>query len=308
MKKSLIYLSAVFVCCIFLTGCSEEKPETNQNTSFKEDTQAATDGTLTYSNLVGERVQNEVEKVLLSADISEKHVENLLLWINDFNECMKDCESYELVDEFVTREIPVVDYGEYPPMSTMWFKTNHRDYGDILCRIAAFELMQETLSVGNSIAREKWECYQDTQWLYSDWDAISGNPLIQYDDNDQSKYFTLFNPVMITPDCSADEMYSAISGEWKNREISFADSRASLITIWIQYENQTAAAHAGVLVESDEGLLFIEKTNPQAPWQATKFFSTDQVKKYMYESIHIEDVRYHDETGTYLVMQNDKKM
>lgn len=81
----------------------------------------------------------------------------------------------------------------------------------------------------------------------------------------------------------------------------------SLITIWLQDGNQTAAAHAAVLIQNGNSLLLFEKTNPQAPYQASKF-SIAQVKQYMYEAIHIEDLRYNTETGTYIVMQNDKQL
>ena len=81
---------------------------------------------------------------------------------------------------------------------------------------------------------------------------------------------------------------------------------ASLITIWTQYEDQTAAAHAAVLIRDENNCLLVEKTNPQSPYQATKFSTMTQVRQYMYESIHIEDARYDMETGTYIVMENDR--
>ena len=49
----------------------------------------------------------------------------------------------------------------------------------------------------------------------------------------------------------------------------------------------------------------MEKTNPQSPYQATKFSTLEQVRQYMYESIHQEDLRYGDETGTLIVLRND---
>ena len=47
-----------------------------------------------------------------------------------------------------------VDYGEYPPMSTQWFKHNNRNYHDVLCRIVAYELNQDNISIDNVIAEE----------------------------------------------------------------------------------------------------------------------------------------------------------
>ena len=169
-------------------------------------------------------------------------------------------------------------------------------------------LMQDQITAKALIEEELWECRQDTQWLCSDNDAISNNPLIDFDQKQQSLYYTVYNPVTITPGCPAEEMATCISEEWQRRGISFAEGRVSLITIWTQYEAQTAVAHAAVLVQDGDAYLLLEKTNPQSPYQATRFSTVEQVKQYMYESIHIEDVRYDMETGTYIVMENDRML
>ena len=74
------------------------------------------------------------------------------------------------------------------------------------------------------------------------------------------------------------------------------------------FADHDLAAHAAVLVQDGDAYLLLEKTNPQSPYQATRFSTVEQVKQYMYESIHIEDVRYDMETGTYIVMENDRML
>ncbi len=310
MRKNISGLLLVIAATVSAIACGENSGvpgsvgiETESTTDAEQYFQ---DGTLTYTNLVGEDVQNEVGEILRSAGISQEHVGEMFQWVDDFNQCMGKCETFHLVDGFLTENIAIVDYGEYYPMSTAWFKTNKRDYGDVLCRIAAFQLVQDHITVKNFLNEDLWEGYHDTQWLYSDYDAISSNPLIDFDKEQQNQYFTLFNPVVITPGCSEDEMFQSISEEWQKRGISFAEGKVSLITIWTQYENQTAAAHAAVLVQNGGSYLLVEKTNPQSPYQATMFSTISQVRQYMYESIHIEDVRYDMETGTYIVMENDR--
>lgn len=292
-----------------MAGCTTvPDEETGRETADESGTvseQIAADGVLTYTNLLGKQVQDDIEEILLSAGIPQNRIEKVFEWIRDFNQCMSGCESYELADEFITVHAPVVDYGDYGPMSRMWFKTNQRDYGDVLCRIAAFQLLQDSIAVGNVIGRDEWECFADTQWLYSDWDAISGHPLIDFSDDEQSKYFTLFNPVVIKEGCSPTEMYNGIVDAWEKRAVVFDKSQASLITVWTQEGNKTAVAHAAVLVEYADGLLLFEKTNPQSPYQVTKLSSIDQVKQYMYDSIYMEAVRYGYEVGPYVVMQNN---
>lgn len=310
MRKYIRILLLVMIVSVSALACGEntvvpDSAETEMEPAADTD-QIYQDGTLTYTNLVGEAVQNEVGESLVSAGIPQKYVDKMFQWVDDFNQCMDKCETFHLVDEFLTEQITVVDYGEYYPMSTAWFKTNRRDYGDVLCRIAAFWLMQDRITIDHLLNEDLWECYQDTQWLYSDHDAITGNPLIDFDKEQQERYFTLFNPVAIMRDCPEDEMYQSICDEWQKRGISFEEGKASLITIWTQYEDQTAAAHAAVLIRDGNNCLLVEKTNPQSPYQATKFSTLTQVRQYMYESIHIEDARYDMETGTYIVMENDR--
>ncbi len=307
--KKFIQLVLIIILVLSLAACG--KTEISQNSSSIVTTSKSTgevykDGTLTYTNLVGEQVQQEVRDTLISSGVSKDSIEKLFIWVNDFNQCMKDCESFNLVDTWTTSTIPAVDYGEYSPMSNMWYKHNKRNFSDVLCRIAAFQLTQGNIAVKNLIDKDKWECYTDTQWLYSDWDAISGFSLIDLDETETSRYFTLYNPVSITPDCSSDEMYKSIKSDWSDRKISFTESKVSLITIWIQYQSQTAAAHAATLIQCDNEYMLFEKSNPQSPYQATKFSNIGQVKQYMYETIHLDDVRYGVQTGTYIVMQNDK--
>ena len=120
------------------------------------------------------------------------------------------------------------------------------------------------------------------------------------------KYFSLYSPIEIKTECSEQEMNESIIKAWEKRGISFEEGKCSLITIWLQSDGLTAAGHAAVLAENGSELLLFEKTNPQSPYQATKFSDLEQVKRYMFESVDIESARYGLETGTYIVMKNNK--
>ena len=66
------------------------------------------------------------------------------------------------------------------------------------------------------------------------------------------------------------------------------------------------ASHAAVLIEMDNGYLLFEKTNPESPYAATKFSSTDEVKQYLYRMMELDYARYDDQVGTYVILQNDR--
>lgn len=262
------------------------------------------DGELTYSNLVGREVQQEVRTALLDAGIAAGDVDQFFVWVDDFNQAMKDCPSYQLQDAFTTVTVPVVDYGEYGDMSRTWYKENQRDYGDVLCRIAAFQLVKDAVTPAAAIDRRDWACYTEDQWLCSDWEAIRTAPLVDLSEEEVETYFTLFQPIVVEEVLTEADMAAAISDAWLSRGVAIAERPVSLVTVWRQWEDQVAVAHAAVLVRNGDDLLLVEKTNPQSPYQAAKFSTLEQVRQYMCASIRQEDLRYGDETGPLVVLLN----
>lgn len=275
---------------------------------------------LAYSNLDSESSMSEVRDILIKAGIQTSHIDTVLSWVTDYNNSMRECPSFSLVGDFITMDEMVVDYGEYYDMSTQWYKRNHRNYHDVLCRIVAYELSQDIISVGNVIKEEDFDCWdEDTAWLYTDGDILFGRedvegehkayvpyPMIDWSKDMQAEYFTLFNPIPVTEQCSEQEMFQAIREKWSEQEISCKESTFSIITFWTQSGDRICASHAAVLIETDHGYLLFEKTNPESPYAATKFSSVDEVKQYLYNMMDLEYSRYNDQIGTYIILQNDK--
>ena len=264
------------------------------------------DNTLIYTNLIGEDVQNYVKQILISSGIPENRAEKVFEWVNDYNRCMGSCENFDLKDEFTSVCAPAVDYGDYYPMSTLWYKTNKRDYADILCRLAAFELIGDSIHVKNPVEESRYGYDSEDGWLNSDYDAVCNNPLVDFNESEREKYFSLYAPIELEKECDEREMYDIILKEWERRGVSFDTINCSLITIWLKGDGLTAAGHAAVLAEYGNELLLFEKTNPQSPYQATKFSTLEQVKRYMFETVDLDNSRYGLETGTYVVMKNEK--
>ncbi len=222
---------------------------------------------LTYSNLDSESSMSEVRDILTKAGIQTNHVDTVLGWATDYNDTMRECPSFSLVGDFITIDETTVDYGEYSPMSTQWYKRNNRNYHDVVCRIVAYELNQENISVGSVIKEENFDCWdENTAWLYTDGEILFGReavegeqkayvpfPLIDWNKDMQAEYFTLFNPIHITEQCSEQEMLQAIQEKWNEQEISFKESAFSFITFWTQSGDRICASHAATLIETDNG-------------------------------------------------------
>lgn len=283
-----------------------------------EDTFSA--GPLTYTNLDSEASVHEVRDILLKAGTQMEYVDTVFRWVTDYNDCMRECPSFSLVGDFAAMEGMVVDYGEYTPMSNEWYKRNHRNYHDVLCRIVAFELNQDAISVGERIAKEQFACWdENTSWLSTDGDILFGReavegehkeyvpfPLIDWSEETQADYFTLFDPIAVAADCSEQEMLQAIQEKWQERRISFAETSCSLITFWTQSGEQICVSHAAALIEMENRYLLFEKTNPESPYAATRFSSSDEVKQYLYNMMELDYARYDSQVGTYVILQNDE--
>lgn len=274
---------------------------------------------LTYTNLDSESSIYEIRETLLNAGIKQKSVDIVLDWVADYNSCMRGCSSFTLVGDFITIDGTTVDYGDYYPMSTEWYKYNKRNYHDVLCRIAAFELVKDSVIVIEKIQKEDFDCWdENTAWLYTDGDILFGReavegehkayipfPLIDWSDDLIASYFTLFNPIHIPAGCDEQEMLQSVQEKWSELGISFDECPVSLVTFWTQSGDRTCASHAAVLIESDKGYLLFEKTNPESPYAATKFSSVDEVKQYLYDMIDLDYSRYDSQVGTYIILKND---
>ncbi len=101
-------------------------------------------------------------------------------------------------------------------------------------------------------------------------------------------------------------MLQAIQEKWNEQEISFKDSAFSFITFWTQSGDRICASHAATLIETENGYLLFEKTNPESPYSAAKFSSTDEVKQYLYNMMNLDYSKYNEQIGTYIILQNDK--
>lgn len=154
-----------------------------------DNTEKIPGNTLVYTNLIGEDIQNYVKGVLISSGIPENRVEKVFEWVNDYNRCMGSCENFDLKDEFTSVTAHAVDYGDYYPMSTLWYKTNKRDYSDILCRLAAFELMGDSIDVKKPVEESRYGFDSESGWLYSDNDAVCNNPLVDFNESERKNIF-----------------------------------------------------------------------------------------------------------------------
>lgn len=248
MKKTACLFALLIILACSACGKAEapyissediqESRQTNESVSNIQEADVPLSGKLTYTNLDSQSSVEEVRSILTKAGIQAIYVDTVLDWAADYNNCMRGCPAFSLVGDFVTIDEAAVDYGEYYPMYTEWYKHNARNYPDILCRIAAFELVQDNISVNEVITKDNFDCWDENgAWLYSDGgilfgrEAVEGEhkeynpfPLINWNNDITAKYFTLFDPIHVSEECDEQEMFKAIQEKWNEQGISFKEN------------------------------------------------------------------------------------
>ena len=317
----LLYL---LLATTILAGCSNKQKD-NEMSEEKSISKIENDANkeLIYSNLNSETSMNEIKSIFKDSGIENKCIDNVLVWVNDYNSVMKNCESFSLVGDFTTIQDKTIYYSDYPTISREWFRKNNRDYFDVLCRIVAFELNKGNITINKTLSREKFACWnEDESWLYSDGVAIFGRaavkgeylkskpfPMLDWNDEDIERYFTLFNPIEVKDDCTEEDMSKAINNRFEEYGISFKENSYSLVGLWTHSGNQIAMSHAATLFEVKNGFMLFEKVNPVEPYVAVKFSNANEIKTYLYERVKLEDAEYGDEiTDKYVITRNNKIM
>lgn len=305
MKRIIIIMLAITL--ILITPCEAINID---KTKYDE-------GKLVYSNLIDEESKSLMKAELKSANINEKYIDSAIEMINDYNthmttydekdkEYMKKSDLFNFKEGFVSTDSNYIDYGDYYYQMKKWY--NGRNYTDACCRSLAFQLMQDFIHVSKPINKNEWKISNEDDILYNDYDALNNYTFINIDKSKYPQYFSLFHPIMSIE--KNDDLREKIVEQWSNYGITFDDSKASLITIWsvddYDGEKRIINAHAGVLLDDENELIFIEKTNPLAPYQITKFYSKEQLKKYMIDTLTAFFKKYDCNVPEMVVLQNNE--
>ncbi len=317
MKK--IIIGIVLLYLISVVSCAPKEAtsvsETNAATSEAIDGYDTMESKVTYSNLLEQSSQDELKESLLKAGITKSKVDHVIDWIINFNELEKD----NLTSGYQTMDDGYVSYNHHTAIGKAW-KENNGDYEDLYCRIVAFYLMEDFISVENILPDDEmyltrpftYEDDGEVLTVYSgDKNVIDHSPMLKWSSRSQSAYYTLFNPIGIEEDFDVGQRAAAIIASWNKRKITFTKGQVSLVTIWNELSSeanttkQIFAGHAGVLIDDKDSLLFFEKTNPLFPYQVTKFQTKEQLKDYLIATVVAENRLYGEETGIFFVMENN---
>ncbi len=212
-------------------------------------------------NMNTEASADEVCKVLQDAGLG--NVDVFRKWVLDFGQSAGDDAS--LSSEWI--EPNSQEFDLYECMHG-WDK-NH-DYTDSSSRMAAFLLMQGSVTADNP------DTYYNGTYLQADIDAVEGTKQYDMIKKDQELFNTIFGEEYMYWGQELDSMYTKV---WEEKGIQVNNDRASLlcITLLDETSREMFIGHAGVLVKTEEGYLFVEKLTAQQPYQAFRIKDMDEL-------------------------------
>lgn len=227
--------------------------------------------TVTYSNLMDEASQNSVAQVLQRQGVPQERIHTWLEWVEDLNGRIT---SPQLPVGFVEMAQDYVDY------SQVRFPLKEGKGGTYMpepnCRLTAFLLLGDRVSARGERDENDWHLLFDLQAI-DNYQAFAMSP------QDKAHYSILFQWVPVAGAATMEEHTQLIQQAWRSRDIALQGSGLSLVTVYAHsvFEDVRFVTHAGVLAETEEGLLFVERYSPEAPFQATRFQNRAQLKEYL---------------------------
>ncbi len=254
-------------------------------------------GKVEYSNLVDRDTQNLIKETLMNSGIKEENIINFLHLVSDYNSTVGDVG---LVKEgFNVLENTNPEYN-FEKIDKNWSKINKNFIG-YNCRMTSFILMEDLISIENDQVGEK-------RVMFLDEDAInhSKNPIFTVENIDKFNAFYGEIPIESSQDMVA--LADRVRQYWSEKDLSFKDSAASIITVWFHDEIESVlfVGHTGVLAPTKDGsLIFIEKISFSDPYQAIKFKDRQELNDYLMGKY---DVEYNQVTARPFIMENDKTL
>ena len=285
MKKRWTMWGAALFAVLLCVGCSNTA--TKPNDADKQQ--------IVYSNLADASVQGEVADLLESHGVTKEQTDTLLSWVEDFNSRVT---SGALAEGFDTMEGTGANY------DGLIIKNKEADDGFIYpeanCRLTSYLLMKNTIQTNGNHA-------DNDTFLMFDVEAIDTYEPFNLSEEERSDFVSLFSWVNVDGADTLEEHVERIQNAWKERDIKIGGEGISLITVYLHspFDNVRFVGHTGVLLETEEGLLFVEKYGPQYPFQVTKFQEREELKQYLLGRADL----YGDETELApLVFVNDQQL
>lgn len=256
---------------------------------------------LDYSNINDETIQNKISKLLMKNKVEENDVEMFIQSVQNYYKSVEGIDLLNYSEKLSDLQVP---YNQYE-LTDKWMEKNI-DFADQNCRLTAFRIFNDFIISESELNYQQ----MDITNLEFDIDALQYNPDAKFSEDDINKFVNLFSNISVTDINNVEQSAKDISLELKKRKISFkVDDNISIINGYIQdtENNAVFVGHTGIAIDSNEGLIFIEKYGSGLPYQMTVFQDKEELKAYMWDRLKMG---FTGETSSNkpIIMENNKLM
>lgn len=223
---------------------------------------------ITYSNLAKSESLDYIVNVLEKKGISAEQVDTFKNQVEFTNGYLKELP--DLQGDFISQRGTVVGYDENVTFN-MFISVKLPE--DLNCRVAAWNLIKQNIETTP----------MEGEIEYAEQNILDFYPYTGFTDGDKEQFWSLFKGIEAGRFNTEKGYANIIQNEWKNRGVHFYSDDVSLISCFAYASDNKwiEAVHAGVMINVEDGILFIEKYNPKAPFQVSKFNSEKQLKYYL---------------------------
>ncbi|WP_195938560.1 DUF4300 family protein [Romboutsia sp. 1001713B170131_170501_G6] len=263
-------IPVILSATLLMTGCTNTKSETSDTIESTK---------LTYSNLIDEKTQNEIRDILIENKIDKKQADYFIKLVQNYNDKSDINKLKTSKQDFTTIKTQQVPYDELY-LDEKW-DFNKLNYMDFNCRLTAF-------SIFKNFIKSEDKFIGDSTSLMFDKDAINDNPMSKFSKEDIDKFTNLYAAVKVKNTQDINKHAETIKKEWEKRKISFVGNKnISMINVFLHSpeDSEVFVGHAGILLQTKDGLLFIEKYAPSLPFQVSKFKNKLELKKYLMDRL-----------------------
>lgn len=222
---------------------------------------ADSSGSLQATHLGGDNTIQEVADEMKKAGLEQ--ADRFADWARDFADTAG--KAAELADAW---DAPSALRPDLARVSEGW--TAHHAYSDADCRMTAFMLLDGVLT-----AQSAEPDYQGT-YLMFDVEAVDTVPRYQTIRQKRDMFTTLFGEKQAEDAGAAARSFEQA---WRQYGFLVRNQKARLLSLVVYdpHDKVTFVGHAGVLLKTKDGLLFVEKIAFEQPYQATRAKTLDEV-------------------------------
>lgn len=304
LKLILVFALALAL----LTGCSSaQNPNADNSTNTStvgdaststEDISTSAEQVLEICNLTDTTSKDELKSIFQRAGIAQARQDVFFSHVERFNTTNG---MTGLIDGWKSLASTASNFDEYE-LQDVWAAA-YPDFDGYNCRITAFGLMGDKITVNR-------DTQADTRNLFMDEQSLQQDPSALVDTDDLQKFEQVFTTFVAANSTDVQQQISIAEQGWQDITID-SGSPVSIVTLYLhanyaEDDQELFVGHTGVLFDfGDNELYFVEKLAFQAPYRFIHLTSREQLKTYFLERYA---TYYGEGEATPFVLENGKPM